>query len=117
MNQDDIDLLSTENLSRSNIYDFKNLIENGIDNEQRNLFNDSPYHDIEIDSKYYDIEDFIRIKNEQSNISLLSLNIQSLYQNLINLKIFTTNFVVIKVALILCVYKKFILLWMLIFII
>ena len=78
MNQDDIDLLSTENLSRSNIYDFKNLIENGIDNGQRNLFNDSPYHDIEIDSKYYDIEDFIRIKNEQSNISLLSLNIQSL---------------------------------------
>ena len=78
MNQDDIDLLSTENLSRSNIYDFKNLIENGIDNGQRDLFNDSPYHDIEIDSKYYDIEDFIRIKNEQSNISLLSLNIQSL---------------------------------------
>lgn len=78
MNQDNIDLLSTENLSQSNIYNFKNLIENNMDNGQRNPDNDSPYFDIEIDSNYYDIDEFMRLKNAHSNISLLSLNINSL---------------------------------------
>jgi len=78
MNQDNIDLLSTENLTQSNIYNFKSLIENDMDNGQRNLGNDSPYFDIEIDSNYYDIDEFMRLNNAHSNISLLSFNIQSL---------------------------------------
>ena len=60
------------------MYNFKNLIQNSVGDGQRNFFNDSPYYDIDIDSKYYEIEDFIKVNSENSNISLLSLNIQSI---------------------------------------
>ena len=44
-----------------------------------NLENDSPYSDINIDSKYYDIDEFIALDHNHTNFSLLSLNVQSLH--------------------------------------
>ena len=79
MNQDNnIDLLSTENLSQSRTYNFKTLIDSSVEIGHNNLVNDSPYSDINIDSKYYDIDEFIGLDHNQQNFSLLSLNIQSL---------------------------------------
>lgn len=78
MNQDNIDLLSTENLSRSFNFNFKEILNSSIDIGINNNFHDSPYRDIDILSNYYSLEEYIESNQNQTNISLLSLNIQSL---------------------------------------
>lgn len=78
MNQDNVDLLSTENLSKTHKYNFKALIDSSVEIGHGNLVNDSPYSDIDINSKYYDIDEFIGLDHNQENFSMLSLNIQSL---------------------------------------
>lgn len=89
MNQDsNIDLLSTENLSQSRTYNFKTLIDSSVEIGHSNLVNDSPYSDINIDSKYYDLDEFIGLDHNPHNFSFLSLNIQSLSSKYIEFKQF-----------------------------
>ncbi len=78
MNQDNIELLSTENLSRSFNFNFKEIFNSSIDIGINNDIHDSPYRDIDILSNYYSLEEFIESNQNETNISLLSLNIQSL---------------------------------------
>ena len=78
MNQDNVDFLSTENLSRSFNFNFKEIFNSSIDVGLNNNFHDSPYRDIDILSNYYSLEEFIESNQNQTNLSLFSLNIQSL---------------------------------------
>ena len=75
-------------MSKLRKYNFKTLIDSSVEIGHGNLVNDSPYSDINIDSKYHDINEFIGLDHNQENFSLLSLNIQSLSSKYIKFKEF-----------------------------